>query len=174
MTVSGAIPLIETARLRLRAPGAGDFAVVAPFLASDRARFIGGPHDRDRAWAKFAASAGAWVLQGFGYWALEERASGRIAGAVGFQHPPAFAEKELGWGLHDGFEGRGYATEAAAAARDWWFRARGETTLVSYIDRGNARSIRVAERLGARRDSAATGPDPEDLVFRHPRPEIRP
>lgn len=174
MTVSGAIPVIETARLRLRAPAAADFFVVGPYLASDRTVFIGGPYDRDHAWAEFAASVGAWVLHGFGYWAVDERESGRLAGAVGFQHPPAFAEKELGWDLYDGFEGRGYATEAAAAARDWWFGARGETTLVSYIDPGNARSIRVAERLGARRDPAATGPDPEDLVFRHPRPEARP
>ena len=38
---------------------------------------------------------------------------------------------------------------------------------VSYIDPGNARSIALAERLGARPDPDAPRADPDDLVYRH-------
>ncbi|TVQ55143.1 MAG: N-acetyltransferase [Rhodobacteraceae bacterium] len=162
-----AVPVIETARLRLRAPTAADFAAVGAFLASPRACFIGGPYDAVQAWRLFAASVGAWTLQGFGYWAVDERDGGGLVGAVGLQQPPDFPEIEFGWDLYDGFEGRGYATEAATAARDWAFGPGGLATLVSYIDPANAASIRVAERLGARRDPSAPCAFPGDLVYRH-------
>lgn len=169
--MSAAVPTLETARLRLRQPRAADFDAVGAFLASPRAEYIGGPFARPDAWRAFAASVGSWLLDGYGYWALEERESGALAGAVGFIGPPLFPERELGWDLYDGFEGRGYATEGATAARAWWFGPFGGETLVSYIDPRNARSIRVAERLGAVRDAGAPRPDPGDIVFRHPRPE---
>lgn len=166
------IPRIETERLVLRAPRAEDFGAVAAYLASERARFIGGPYERRRAWREFAASVGAWILQGIGYWAVEERGGGGLVGAVGLQRPVEFPEDELGWDLLEEFEGRGYATEAARAARDWALGPRGLPTLVSYIDHANARSIRVAERLAAVRDDAAARPEGEDcLVYRHTAPE---
>ena len=73
--------------------------------------------------------------------------------------------------LMPGFEGRGYATEAASAARAWVYENLGWTTAVSYIDRDNLRSIAVARRLGCVEDTGAVPADPEDAVFRHPRPE---
>jgi RimJ/RimL family protein N-acetyltransferase len=51
-------------------------------------------------------------------------------------------------------EGRGLAHEAAGAALAWG-KAQGLPALVSYVDPANARSIRLAERLGGRRDGAA-------------------
>ena len=51
--------------------------------------------------------------------------------------------------------------------RDWAFRQRKLKTLVSYIDPENARSIHLAERLGATIDDRARKQDPEDLVYRH-------
>jgi RimJ/RimL family protein N-acetyltransferase len=79
---------------------------------------------------------------------------------------PRFPERELGWILFDGAEGRGIATEAASALRDW-AAARGWTGLVSYIDPANHRSIALAQRLGARLDPHAVPQDPGDLVYRH-------
>ena len=72
--------------------------------------------------------------------------------------------------LAEGSEGHGYATEAAAAMRDWAFETLNLTTLVSYFDPQNGRSIAVATRLGAVLDDAAPRQDAEDLVFRHRRP----
>jgi RimJ/RimL family protein N-acetyltransferase len=72
--------------------------------------------------------------------------------------------------LLDGFEGRGIAQEAARAALDWTWAHTGLASLVSYIDPRNHRSIRLAERLGARRDPAARTYDQGDVVLRIGRP----
>jgi ribosomal-protein-alanine N-acetyltransferase len=48
------------------------------------------------------------------------------------------------------FWGNGYATEAARAALQWGWRARGLRRVISLIQRGNAASVRVAEKLGER------------------------
>jgi RimJ/RimL family protein N-acetyltransferase len=165
------IPVIETERLRLRAPREADFAPFAAIYADSRSRYIGGPLDRVAAWKVFAVGVAQWTLSGFGVWSIEDRAGGAYLGDVGLTHPPYYPELELGWTLVPEAEGRGIAHEAARAALDWAWRTLGTDTLVSYVDPGNARSIRLAGRLGATLDPAAAGPDPEDLVYRHPRPE---
>jgi hypothetical protein len=63
-----------------------------------------------------------------------------------------WSEPELGWQLQIEAEGKGYAFEAAIAMRDWAFQVRKLKTLVSYIGPDNARSIRLADRLGATLD----------------------
>jgi RimJ/RimL family protein N-acetyltransferase len=65
---------------------------------------------------------------------------------------PLFPEKELGLFVYEDGEGYGYATEAAAALRDWARQTIGVTEIVSYIDPTNLQSIKVAERLGAKLD----------------------
>ncbi|MEZ5884221.1 MAG: hypothetical protein R3D53_10315 [Paracoccaceae bacterium] len=51
--------------------------------------------------------------------------------------------------------------------REWARHVRRLETLVSYVDPGNDRSRRLAERLGAARDEKAARQDPQDLVYRH-------
>jgi RimJ/RimL family protein N-acetyltransferase len=164
------IPTLTTDRLILRGPRRDDFAPYAVFWASDRSIHEGGPRDTRGAWEDFAAGFGLWTLAGYGTWSVEDRADGRFAGIVGIYHPIHFPEPELGWAVMPHAEGRGIAHEAAVAARDWTYAHGGLTTLVSYIDPANARSIRLAERLGAWRDDDAPGIDPGDVVMRHPGP----
>ncbi|MCA3443873.1 MAG: GNAT family N-acetyltransferase [Rhodobacter sp.] len=162
------IPTLSTNRLILRAPRREDFLPFAAFWASGRSVYEGGPRDMSGAWDDFAAGFGLWTINGLGTWAVQDRASGALAGVIGYYHPAAFPELEIGWTLLDGFEGKGLAFEAAMAAREWGYREKGLATLVSYIDPANARSIRLAERMGARRDLAAPGIDQGDVVMRHP------
>jgi RimJ/RimL family protein N-acetyltransferase len=93
------------------------------------------------------------------------RATGPDCGDVGLLHPPRDPEPEIGWTPEA--EGRGIAFEAATAARARAHLAG--TSLASRVDPGNARSI----RLGARREGAAPGDVPGDIVFRLARPEPR-
>jgi RimJ/RimL family protein N-acetyltransferase len=166
------IPVLTTQRLTLRAPRLADFEPYAAVLASERARHIHGPHDRAFAWKEFVSFSGQWLLMGFGGWSIEERASGRYCGEVSIIHPAHYAEPEMGWTLVPEAEGRGIAFEAARAARSWAYRSLGLATLVSYVMAGNERSIRLAERLGARLDPAAPRPATFPcLVYRHPGPE---
>ncbi|QYK40968.1 MAG: GNAT family N-acetyltransferase [Paracoccaceae bacterium] len=157
-------PTLTTARLVLRPMRPGDFPAYAAFMATARAGFMGGPFDTRAAWGIFCHDAAGWAL--FGHGALMIEAGGETVGQVGISHGPLFPEPEIGWLLYDGHEGRGYATEAAAALRDWAF-AQGLPTLVSYMDPQNRASAAVAERLGARLDPAATPQDAGDLVYRH-------
>ena len=164
MTVA---PTISTARLSLRPHRIEDFEPMAALFATDWSVHMGGPVARDDLWRWFAAEVGSWPLLGYGSWAVELPDAGDTIGQIGVNKPTNFPEVELGWLVYPPFEGRGYAFEAAQAARDWAFGTRGLDTLVSYIDPQNTRSIALAERLGAVRDPAAARPDPDDLVYRH-------
>lgn len=79
------------------------------------------------------------------------------------------AQPELGWALTRTFWGVGYATEAAAAIRDWALKRRNIEQLVSLISPNNARSQRVAERLGAIPTETVTPADSRRtaVVWRH-------
>ncbi len=161
------IPVLNTGRLTLRPPVFSDFAAYADLMASPRAVYMNGPLDTRGAWAYFTSDVALWPLFGHGGLMIDLKKTGACIGQVGINHGPLFAEKELGWFLYEGYEGHGYATEAAARLRDWAFQTLGIKTLVSYIDPDNAGSIGVARRLGAVRDDEAPRDHPAVLVFRH-------
>ncbi len=161
-------PLIVTERLALRAMVAGDFPAYRDMMASDRARFMGGPFTEAAAWGLFCHDHAGWSLFGLGALMIDKRRTGETIGQVGINRGPLFPETELGWTLYDGHEWHGYATEAAAGLRDWALAEGRLTTLVSYTHPGNHASQAVARRLGAVIDPDAPRQDPEDVVFRHP------
>ena len=172
MTASITIPTLETERLILRAHALDDFDAFAEFYASDHAKFVGGPMTRELAWRNLALEAGHWLLQGFGRWAIVEKDTGQWVGITGLWHPNGFPEREIGWDLAEHATGKGYATEAARAARAYAYDTLGWTTLISLVADGNDASAAVAARLGATHDGRFTherfGPM---NVFRHPGPE---
>ena len=90
----------------------------------------------------------------------------RVLGAPVTANP----EPEIGWSLFEGFEGRGYATEAALEARDWAYRSAGWTTAISLIAPQNAASKAVATRLGAAPEGRFVHPEEgwEAEIWRHP------
>lgn len=145
------IPTVETERLRLCAFAAADLDAYAAMCADvEVMRFVGdgGPIDRDAAWRQMALFLGHWALRGFGMWALEERASGRLVGRAGYYQPEGWPGSELGWLLARDRWGRGLATEACRAALGRR-AAFGIERLISLIRPGNVRSAAVAARLGA-------------------------
>ena len=165
------IPVIDTARLRLRAPAARDFDAYAAFRGSDRARLLGGPFTREQAFTQFSGLIGHWVMRGFGRWIVADKASDAPLGVVGILYPEGWPEPELAWSLFDGAEGRGIAQEAAAAARDHAYGPLGMTTLISLVSSDNPRSEALARRLGARPEGSTDIPGHGATpVWRHPSP----
>lgn len=163
---------LETERLILRPPVERDHADYTAFIRSPRAEHVGRITHEVDAWRAFACEVGHWTLFGVGQFVAERRSDGASVGLVGPWRPAPFPENQLGWVLYDGFEGHGYALEAAKAARDWCYRTQGWSTLVSYIEPSNHRSVALAEKMGAWRDKDAPSPfGDEDLVYRHPGPE---
>lgn len=165
-------PPIATARLAMGAATDADVEAFIAFCGTPRSRFIGGPSGRDDAWRSVAVHLGHWPLRGFGTWWLTDRASGRPAGRVGLWQPDGHPEPELSWVLYAGFEGQGLACEAATAARDWAYGTLGLRTLVSLVEAENFRSVRLAERMGARPDGTWThGHGGSVMIWRHPAPQ---
>ncbi|MEX0302287.1 MAG: GNAT family N-acetyltransferase [Leisingera sp.] len=170
MTVS--IPTLETDRLILRAPALADFEALCAFYASERAGFVGGQMDAEDVWRHLALEIGHWQLRGYGRWAVEEKSSGKLAGVIGLWNPHGMPEPEIGWDLLDGFGGKGYATEAATAARTYAYDVLGWTTVVSLVDPDNHASAAVAERMGATLDGTAHRKRFGELqVWRHQSPD---
>ncbi|ABD53669.1 GNAT family N-acetyltransferase [Jannaschia sp. CCS1] len=164
------IPTLQTEHLTLRGPEARDWPAFRDYFASDRSRYTGGPAEDDKkSWILFAAEIGHWHLRGFGMWSVTLKDDTPI-GLVGCWYPDLWPEQEIGWLMWDGYEGKGYAFEAATAARAQCYGPFGWPTAVSYIHRDNARSIALAKRLGCTQDTEAVHPNADALVFRHPSP----
>ncbi|MFD1795666.1 GNAT family N-acetyltransferase [Paracoccus aurantiacus] len=163
------IPVLETERLFLREPRLSDLDAIVAFGMSDRTEFVGGKLEPWQSWNVLNAAIGHWINRGFGWWVLEDKATGAVAGRAGIGYHLDWPEPELGWHIYDGFEGKGLAYEAALAARDHANRHFGLGPLISLIAHGNTRSRRLAERLGAKIET-------EDfqirgtpcMIYRHP------
>jgi RimJ/RimL family protein N-acetyltransferase len=147
---AASIPVIETERLRLRAPRTADLPAWTHAWISDFAE----PGDgAEAAWTEFCFYTAGWLLHGHGLWSVERREDGVLVGFVLLGLEWSDDEPELGYIFLRDHHGQGYASEACAAARDFGFTLL--DTFVSYVDPGNTASNRLAERLGARRDEAA-------------------
>jgi len=170
-------PTLETERLVLRAHRTSDFEELAAMWADPAVvRFVGGkPSTREESWARLMRYAGHWALLGYGFWAMEERASGRFAGDVGiaeFQRaamaPPLDPVPEAGWVIAAWAHGKGYATEAMRAVFAW-ADARGGVLAgaTCIIDPDNEASLKVAAKCGfARQRRAEYGGRPIEVLRR--------
>ena len=158
----------------MRKPNAADWPAARDFYMSERSVMAGGHISEGRAWRQFAAIIGHWDIRGFGLFAVTETGNDQALGLVGQWYPVDWPEHELGWLIFDGHEGKSIAYEAANAARNYAYTKLGWTTAVSYIDQNNARSIKLADRLGCTVDPDATQAKPDDpcLIYRHPAPEM--
>lgn len=150
------VPVVETGRLILRGHRLADFALLAAMWADPEVtRFIApAPATAEEAWARFLRYAGHWAVMGYGYWAVQEKASGRYIADIGFADHrraivPALDGPEIGWVLAASMAGRGYATEAVRAALAWSDRnLAARTTCIIALD--HAASLNVAEKVGYR------------------------
>jgi RimJ/RimL family protein N-acetyltransferase len=162
--------LLRTERLLLRKPTLDDAERAGWLTDPDVMRWLGGidpPAEVVRRWVE------DWDVYPVGKFIVER--DGAVIGRVGFNFydPVRWARStapdavpELGWALARAHWGHGYATEAAAAVRDWF----GGSRVISLIAPDNLRSQRVAGRLGAVPTESVTLSDSsEAVVWLHPR-----
>jgi len=113
-------------------------------------RFLGDgkPMSRMESWRQMATFMGHWYFRGYGIWAVEEKATHKVVGRIGFMNPAGWPGFELGWTLGRDSWGKGYATEGARRALEHAFTEMDRDHVISLIAPENINSIKVAERLG--------------------------
>lgn len=143
-------PILTTPRLRLRMLRDSDFEEYAAIHMDDEVtRYTARTHlTRFDSWRHMATMVGHWHLRGYGFWAVEELATGRLAGRVGFWNPDGWPDFECGWTIGREFWGRGYAPEAARECLRYGFEVLQRPHVISLIDPENKASIAVAEKVG--------------------------
>ncbi|MGR3634947.1 MAG: GNAT family N-acetyltransferase [Shimia sp.] len=171
MTATFSIPRLETERLILRAHKESDIATEIAFFKTEPSHFVGGPKNAEDSWRNIGLMLGHWALRGYGFWALEEKSTGAYVGRVGLWNPLGWFEREIGWTLMPEGTGKGYATEAALAARGYAYDVLGWETAISQIDPKNDASKAVATRLGAAYEQMYDASNYGEIeVWRHPAP----
>jgi RimJ/RimL family protein N-acetyltransferase len=146
-------PVLTTERLTLRPFDVADVPeLLELFTDADVRRHLLDDIIVSREWVEeeIASSRARFGDDSCGLWALRKHGEERIVGFVGFR--PFFGPPELQllYGLLPSHWGRGYATEAAAAAIDFAFGVLGLQEVRAASDAPNVASIALLRRLGMR------------------------
>jgi RimJ/RimL family protein N-acetyltransferase len=156
---------IGTERLIMRGWRESDIAPWAAMNADPEVRQYLGP-------LLTVEQSSAWILNfqddldryGFGFWAVEVRASGEFIGFSGLgtvDEERPFSGVEAGWRLARSAWGRGYAAEAGRAVLQYGFDGMGLPEIVAVTMAKNLRSRAVMLRIGMTTDPAADFDDPD-------------
>lgn len=117
----------------------------------------------------------AWIVKnieryhvlGYGLWAVVRKEDGAFVGECGLvpQNVEGTHEVEVGWHVNRALWRRGYASEAAAAARDHAFVSLGLQRLVSLVLPANIPSQGVARKIGMVPERIVVHARREHLLF---------
>jgi RimJ/RimL family protein N-acetyltransferase len=118
-------------------------------------------------WRSMAAMIGHWSIHGYGPYALEEKASGRVVGVSGFWYPGDWPEPEIKWGLLPEFWRQGYARDAAMAVLAHGKKMLPDIRFISLIHQQNDNSANLARALGANLEKQLDFRQQRFNVFRH-------
>jgi len=150
---------VETERLLLRQWKDSDLKPFAAMNADKRVmEFYPAPLSQQESDAMANTCKSLIAERGWGFWALEEKNTGRFIGFTGLHVPkhqlPFSPCVEIGWRLAPEYWGKGFVTEAAQAALNIAFQKLGLDEVVSFTAKANIRSAAVMERLGMIRQSS--------------------
>lgn len=129
---------------------------------------VGRALSEGESWRLTATLAGHWLLRGYGPYAVEEKSSGAMIGAVGLWYPADFPEREIKWALLPEYQGRGYASEAARAVQAMAAEVYPGLPPISFIHRDNGASVRVALSVGATLENEVDFRGGRFQIYRHP------
>ena len=159
----------DTPRLRFREMTPQDIDLMAGLLGDpDVMTYYPAPKTREEAAKWIAWSEANYAKYGYGLWIVETH-DGEFLGDCGLTWQKIngeSAELEVGYHVRTDRQGAGYATEAAAACRDFARDTLKSPRLVAIIHPDNTASRRVAEKLGMQPvDEDHGGPIPVRTVM---------
>ncbi|WP_093442048.1 GNAT family N-acetyltransferase [Variovorax sp. 770b2] len=149
----------ETPRLRLRQWRESDLAPFAAMAADPQVmEFLLPLPTRADSDAMVERGRARIAENGWGFWAVEHKATGEFIGFTGLNAPVATLPfspcVEIGWRFARHTWGQGFATEAARGALQVGFDQLGLDEIVAFTAVGNLRSAAVMERIGMHEDIA--------------------
>jgi RimJ/RimL family protein N-acetyltransferase len=163
--------ICETNRLWL-VPFTAEYVeeLIPMFDDAEACRFIGGVRAPEEIRPRLLRYIEHYRLHGFSRWAVIHKQTGAMMGWCG---PIIFVvegvtEVELGYTLRRPWWGNGYATEAAKAALTHAQHTLGLRRIISLIDPQNARSLRVAAKLGLQKERLMEWNGAPAHIFRAP------
>ncbi|MFD3735589.1 GNAT family N-acetyltransferase [Streptomyces sp. NPDC058632] len=155
---------LRTDRLVLRRWRGSDVGPWAAMNADPEVReHLGDLLTREQSEASIARFQAGFDQRGYGWWAVEVRATGEFIGFAGLDRVEdgmPFTGVEIGWRLARPAWGRGYATEAARVVLAHGFDALGLPEILAVTTVGNLRSQAVMRRIGMTRNPADDFDDP--------------
>ncbi|WP_037732687.1 GNAT family N-acetyltransferase [Streptomyces megasporus] len=158
------MPEPRTERLLLREWRESDFEPWAALNADPEVReYFPGVLTREQSREAMVRYQAGIERRGWGWWALEVRATGEFVGVAGLapvDEESPFDGVETGWRLARSAWGHGYATEAARAAVAFGFDTLRLPEILAVTASGNLRSQAVMRRLGMTRHPAHDFDDP--------------
>ncbi|QGV79982.1 GNAT family N-acetyltransferase [Streptomyces ficellus] len=154
----------RTDRLLLRRWRDPDLEPWAAMNADPEVRqHLGDVLTREQSDASVARFRAAFDRRGYGWWAVEVRATGEFIGFAGLDDVDdgmPFTGVEIGWRLARSAWGQGYATEAALAVLAHGFDTLALPEILAVTTATNLRSQAVMRRIGMTRDPADDFDDP--------------
>ncbi|MET3984371.1 GNAT family N-acetyltransferase [Streptomyces sp. PvR034] len=173
---------LHTDRLILRRWRDADLEPWAAMNADPAVReHLGEVLTREGSDASVARFEAGFEQRGYGWWAVEVRATGEFIGFAGLDEVDEglpFGGVEIGWRLARSAWGHGYATEAALTVLAHAFDVLELPEVLAVTTATNLRSQAVMRRIGMTRDPADDFDDPDapegplrpNVLFRLPRP----
>jgi RimJ/RimL family protein N-acetyltransferase len=145
---------LVTKRLALRPWTISDAAAALSVYGDDQvAHWLAPTMDRVQDLAAMRLLLQQWVAEDArmttpaGRWAIEDLTDGRLIGGATLLPLPPDDEFEIGWQLHPGAWGQGYATEAGLAMAAWAFE-QGIEQVIALVRPANSRASAVVRRIG--------------------------
>jgi RimJ/RimL family protein N-acetyltransferase len=149
------VDTLETERLRLRPWTPDDLETLHRWTSDPRMmEHMGrGPMSRGESRAMLVRTLQHYERHGFGVWLAQDCETGEPIGRVGLSYHRAWPhdDPEVGWWIAPQRWGKGFATEAGAAAVDYAFDTLGVDRVVSICVEENLPSRRVMEKLELRK-----------------------
>jgi ribosomal-protein-alanine N-acetyltransferase len=145
------MPVLRTQRLSLREFEPEDRDALATILSDpETMRYYPVPFDRAGVADWIQRNRIRYASRGYGLWAMILNSTGELIGDCGLvrQSVDGVDEVEIGYHTRRDLWGRGYASEAARACRDYGFAHLAASRLISLIRPENMASRRVAEKNG--------------------------
>jgi RimJ/RimL family protein N-acetyltransferase len=145
---------LVTKRLALRPWQPGDAAAALSVYGDDEvARWLTPAMDRVPDLAAMRLVLQQWVAEDArmttpaGRWAMEDLQDGKLIGGATLLPLAPDDEFEIGWQLHPGAWGRGFATEAGLAMAAWAFD-QGIEEVIALVRPANSRAEATLRRIG--------------------------